>query len=105
MTDRRTTANTPTDQPTDGKIGSLRRYSSSYIGVELGGEKGEVSLAEFLSLGHPNEIKGKIKKVCPEGGKNHAPGGEKSLRRGGGIFAPLTNFSHTGLSHNPDQLL
>ena len=80
MTDRRTTATANT--PTDGKIGSLRRYNSSYIGVELGGEKGEVPLAEFLSLGHPNEIKGKIEKVCPEGGKNHSQEGGKSLRWG-----------------------
>ena len=34
-------------------------------------------------FGHPDDIKRKIEKVCPEGGKIHARGGEVTLRGGG----------------------
>ena len=61
---------------------------SIHIGVELGGGEGEVPLAELLRggevppwrLGHPNDIKRKNWKACPEGGK--------IMQRGGQIIPP-----------------
>ena len=72
----------------------------TFIGVEMGGRG---KFPSPLRHGHPNEIKGKIEKVCPEGGAKSFQGGGK-IAQGGKIFAqakmilpPLTNFSSTPL--------